>query len=460
MQTLRSRVWVFLIAGSLCGACGTSDNRSAAVQRVQHTIAAGQPAGVESIAWKDVSHFYAQRSYEPAWVLEPARAQEAVQLVERAMEHGLAPGDYDHARLQQAVAALNDKKASAGVDSLAALDVALTQSLVALGRDVALGRTTPDAIDARWKPMREAPDFSGTLTQALNTSVATWLDTIRPQHPEYAALQKVLASGNTADRDRIALNMERWRWMPDHLGDRHLLVNLPAFHMAAREHGKSVLDMKVVVGTLEHETPIFSGEMNSVVFSPYWNVPDSIADDETAPAAARDPSYLARNNIEILRISKGGTTIVDPSDVDWDDEDTLKTLSFRQRPGADNALGHVKFLFPNKYDVYLHDTPADALFARPGRAFSHGCVRLEQPEELANYILGDRPEWTPERIRTAMHAGTEKHVTVKPVIPVHIVYFTAWPNGRGGVDSWPDLYGYDAKQAGTPAPESVRSKTS
>jgi murein L,D-transpeptidase YcbB/YkuD len=107
----------------------------------------------------------------------------------------------------------------------------------------------------------------------------------------------------------------------------------------------------------------------------------------------------------------------------------------------------VKFLFPNEYDVYLHDTPADALFARPGRAFSHGCVRLEQPEELAKYVLRDRGEWDEERIEMAMLAGTEKHVALKNEIPVHIVYFTVWPNDTGGVDSWPDIYGYDAKQA-------------
>jgi murein L,D-transpeptidase YcbB/YkuD len=257
----------------------------------------------------------------------------------------------------------------------------------------------------------------------------------------------VLAASADVDRRLIALNMERWRWMPDELGDRHLMVNIPAFHMAAREHGKAVLDMKVVVGAVEHQTPIFSGDMSTVVFSPYWNVPDSIAEGETVPAAAGDPDYLRRNNIDILRISDGEPVVVDPSKVDWDNPEELKALSFRQRPGADNALGHVKFLFPNKYDVYLHDTPADALFARPGRAFSHGCVRLEQPEKLAKYVLRDRGEWDDERIQAAMVAGTEKHVALDDTIPVHIVYFTVWPNARGGVDSWPDVYGYDVKQA-------------
>jgi murein L,D-transpeptidase YcbB/YkuD len=139
--------------------------------------------------------------------------------------------------------------------------------------------------------------------------------------------------------------------------------------------------------------------------------------------------------------------VVDPRSVDWEDPDAIKALAFRQRPGAHNALGHVKFLFPNPYDVYLHDTPADALFARQGRAFSHGCIRLEKPEALASYLLGGSPEWDARRIETAMHRGEEQHVALKEKLPVHVVYFTAWPDGQGGVQMWPDVYGYDAKQA-------------
>jgi murein L,D-transpeptidase YcbB/YkuD len=182
------------------------------------------------------------------------------------------------------------------------------------------------------------------------------------------------------------------------------------------------------------------------VFSPYWNVPDSIVEGETAPSAARDPGFLKRNNIEILRVTKSGATTVDPSTVNWDDPEELKALAFRQKPGAKNALGHVKFLFPNPYDVYLHDTPADALFARPGRAFSHGCVRVEQPEALAKWVLKDSPEWTGEKIVEAMNAGEEQHVKLKQAIPVHIVYFTAWADDAGTVRLDPDVYGYDAIQ--------------
>jgi murein L,D-transpeptidase YcbB/YkuD len=234
--------------------------------------------------------------------------------------------------------------------------------------------------------------------------------------------------------------------MPADFGSRHILVNVPAFYMAAREGGMPVLEMKVIVGTPENATPIFSGQMETVVFSPYWNVPDSIAEGETAPAAARDPGFLRRQNIEILRRTGSGTEPVDPASVNWDDPDAIKALAFRQKPGAKNALGHVKFLFPNPFDVYLHDTPADSLFARRGRALSHGCVRLERPEELARYILRDKPEWTDGRIKEAMDAGEEKHVALKEKLPVHIVYFTAWPTGDGDVELFDDIYGLDAAQ--------------
>ena len=240
--------------------------------------------------------------------------------------------------------------------------------------------------------------------------------------------------------------------MPDDLGDRHLLVNIPYFHVVARENGKPVMDIRVVVGKPDQKTPVFSGEMQTVVFSPYWNIPDSIVEGETAPAVARDPAYLERNNIEILRMSKSGATPIDSASVDWDDESQLRQLAFRQRPGPGNALGRVKFLFPNEYDVYLHDTPSDSLFARPGRAFSHGCVRVEEPEALAKYILRGYSEWDDDRILEAMHSGVEKHVKLTASVPVHIVYFTAWVDDKGGLHFQPDIYGYDSKQPDPAAP--------
>jgi murein L,D-transpeptidase YcbB/YkuD len=257
---------------------------------------------------------------------------------------------------------------------------------------------------------------------------------------------KTLAAMNVpleARIQQVALNLQRWRWMPDELGEQHFFVNIPYFTLVARESGKPVVDIRVVVGKPGNNTPVFSEEMETVVFSPYWNIPDSIAEGETAPAIARDPNYLTRQGIEIMRVSGGTTQTLKASEVDWNNPDAAKGLVFRQKPGAGNALGHVKFLFPNKHNVYLHDTPADSLFAKPGRAFSHGCVRVEEPETLAKYVLEGYPEWDEKSILEAMHSGNEKHVRLKTKIPVHIAYFTAWVDENGGLHFQPDIYGYD-----------------
>ncbi len=200
---------------------------------------------------------------------------------------------------------------------------------------------------------------------------------------------------------QVALNLERWRWMPDDLGARHIRVNIPRFYVEAIENGRPVLSIRAIVGKEGDETPIFSESMTHVVFSPYWNIPPTIVADETLPAAERDPEYLARNNIEVVRVSGSETEVIDPADLDWTDEETMKGVAFRQRPGSENALGFVKFMFPNPFNVYIHDTPADGLFQRLGRTLSHGCVRIEDPVGFATYVLRDQPRWT----RDGDHGG-------------------------------------------------------
>lgn len=444
------------VAIFLFAAC--ADRTAEISASIQQILATTRPASVSEKVWAEVERFYKERAHAPAWVRseDPSKAAGALRVLQSAADHGLAASDYGESEIARAITSDGEPDESINeISSLAQLDVRITTGLLALGHDVALGRDEPGRIDPRWKKRRTAPDVVALLARAAENDLTTWLPSVQPQNPEYAGLQKSLASlrtqqtNNRDDRQQLlAINLERWRWMPDDLGPRHILVNIPAFRLAAREDRRTVLDMKVVVGEpdTDHRTPVFSGEMATVVFSPYWNVPDSIVEGETAPAAARDPSFLERNNIEILRQSKGRTEPVDPRSVDWDDEGELKQLLFRQRPGPRNALGHVKFLFPNPFNVYLHDTPADALFARRGRALSHGCIRLEQPDTIAQYVLRDAPEWDGARIHEAMHSGNEKHVALKEKIPVHIMYFTAWPTGDRSFDTWPDVYGFDAVQ--------------
>ena len=454
---METRAWIatLFIALILCAGCGKADDSDTVAASIRQVLAGKAPANVSADAWKDTHEFYTRRQHAPAWMMDDQgmRADAAIAVLGRAREHGLDAADYDEQeiiRLRSLPMSEDgpEKGTEERARALAQADARITSALLTLGRDVAIGRTKPERIDPRWKTRRQPPDLVGTLTAAADNGLNTWLDTIKPKQAQYVALQKALGDpAMSRAADQIALNLERWRWMPDELGTRYVLVNIPSFHLEAREAGQPALQMKVVVGKPENKTPIFSDKMTTTVFSPYWNVPESIVEGETAPAAARDPGFLERNNIEILRLSKSGATAVNPSAVNWDDPEELKALAFRQKPGAKNALGHVKFLFPNPYDVYLHDTPADALFARPGRAFSHGCIRVEQPEALAKWVLTGAREWTDEKIVEAMHAGEEQHVKLKQEIPVHIVYFTAWADDAGAVRLVPDVYGYDATQS-------------
>jgi murein L,D-transpeptidase YcbB/YkuD len=206
---------------------------------------------------------------------------------------------------------------------------------------------------------------------------------------------------------QIMANLERYRWMPRSLGDRYIYVNVPAFHLDAYENGRSVLSMRVIVGQqyADQATPAFSDSMTYVEFAPYWNVPKTIAEEELWPKINEDPSYLERNDYELVN-DRGGTRI-------------------RQLPGDKNALGKVKFIFPNDLDIYLHDTPARNLFQRDVRAFSHGCIRVEKPQELAEYVLANNAGWDEDRIEAAMNGNT-RQVVLKEKIPVYIVYFTAY----------------------------------
>jgi murein L,D-transpeptidase YcbB/YkuD len=234
---------------------------------------------------------------------------------------------------------------------------------------------------------------------------------------------------------QIQLNLERWRWLPSSLGDRYVYVNVPEFRMELVEGGRKAIDMAVVVGKQQSQTPVFSDRMEYVELNPEWNVPPSIAREEILPKLASDPGYLARNDMEFVG-SDGNTRI-------------------RQRPGPDNPLGQIKFMFPNEFDVYLHDTPADHLFSRAERGFSHGCIRLERPVQLAEYLFKDDPNWSGARIREAIVSGEQKSIKLPQKIPVHILYFTAWVEDDGTIHFRQDLYGHDTRLDAALAQEPV-----
>lgn len=224
---------------------------------------------------------------------------------------------------------------------------------------------------------------------------------------------------------QILVNMDRMRWMPQEPGGQLIVVNIPEFVLHVYENKVKAFDMNVVVGKEGHNTVSFSGNLSTIVFSPYWNVPSSIVQDEILPKMDSDPDYLASQNMEITG-NEGGLPVI------------------RQKPGEKNSLGKVKFLFPNSFNIYFHDTPAKSLFSQDKRAYSHGCIRLQEPEKMAEYLLKDNTEWTPDKIYTAMNQDKEQYVKLKKPVPVLISYYTAWVDENGLLNFRDDIYHHDA----------------
>ncbi len=243
------------------------------------------------------------------------------------------------------------------------------------------------------------------------------------------AFMKALNTSLEKRIDQMTANMSRIMQDTAKESGTRIIANIPEYKLYVMEEGKEVLSMDIVVGKTSNPTIVFSDTLETIVFSPYWNVPASIVKNEILPAINKNGSYLDDNNMEITGKVDGLPTI-------------------RQKPGPDNSLGSVKFLFPNKYDIYFHDTPAKSLFEKNKRAFSHGCIRLSQPYELAQYLLKDQQEWPATEIMRAMSAGTEKWVKLDTKIPVSIIYYTAWVDSAGLLNFRDDIYGHDTQQAG------------
>lgn len=234
-----------------------------------------------------------------------------------------------------------------------------------------------------------------------------------------------LSGPSLAQREgELIANMERWRWLPENLGERHILVNVPEFRLQLVDGGKVAHEARVIVGKEQSQTPIFSEDMKYLVVNPSWTIPPSIMKKEILPALASDPDYAARKGYKIIR--RGDRIMV------------------QQPPGERNALGFLKFMFPNQHAVYLHDTPNRNLFSASRRAFSHGCVRVDKPFELAEAVMGEGGKWTEEKLRALIGKG-ERTVYLPKPLPVHLAYFTLAVDEKGALKSFPDLYGLDQK---------------
>lgn len=324
-------------------------------------------------------------------------------------------------------------------------DTTTVERMEALAARLAAESYLDDGV--RIEPLRDST--GATTDRALYDSrLAGAVATFQSRHA--IVVDSILGGGTLASLNnsaeyrlrQIAANLERLRWLPRTLGDRYIFVNVPAFRLEAYDRGQRALEMKVIVGSEfnDQATPVFADSMSYVVFRPYWNVPKNIALEEILPDAAKDPNYLRKRDYEVVRGWSETSPVVGQSTPSWSAIESGQ-VRIRQRPGRQNALGSVKFMFPNDFDIYLHDTAAPELFEQDIRAFSHGCIRVERPDELGQFVLG----WEPERVREAMQSGPEaRHVSVERKIPVYIMYLTTYV--RDGVLYFGnDLYDRDEK---------------
>jgi murein L,D-transpeptidase YcbB/YkuD len=243
---------------------------------------------------------------------------------------------------------------------------------------------------------------------------------------------------------QIVVNMERWRWLPQTLGTRYILVNIANFELEVVEDGQIFISMRAVVGRPYRRTPVFSDKMSCLVFNPYWNVPKGIAAKDILPAVRKNIDYLKEKDIRVYQGWGAEAKEIDPQTIDWSKVTAANIpYRFRQDPGPSNALGRVKFMFPNPYDVYLHDTPARELFSKTERAFSSGCIRVEKAVELAEYVLQGDSKWSHSAIVAAMDRGVEQTIRLPALIDVHLLYWTAWVEEEGTIHFRRDIYERD-----------------
>ena len=384
------------------------------------------------------------------------RGKAAIAEIKKADDYGLRATDYDLPNPDE----LKPNSAKAN-DWLADAEIKISYAVLAYARDARGGRIDPQRLSENLDPTLALPDpFEVIQSTSTRTDAAAYLRSFQPDQPQFEALRRKLielrgGGGNGKKTDAngkigtILVNMERWRWLPNDLGPYYVNVNVPEFMLRVVDNGNVIHAARVVVGQTDKQTPIFSNEMQEVVFNPVWNVPTSIKTEEILPwvnsgggffGGGYSTAIFERHNLHI----KYGGREVDPHSIDWGHVD-IRNMEIYQPPGPGNVLGHVKFVFPNKHDVYLHDTTERNYFGQPYRAESHGCMRVQNPDELALVLLKHDQGWTQARVASAIHGSGDNHVVLQQKIPIYISYFTLKVNDDGSISTFKDIYGHDSR---------------
>ena len=417
------------------------------------TAAGTDPAALAALetAFSEAVTRYAQDAYggrvaptevNSTWTITPQRINEAELLMQLAETHDpaqilgqLSPQGREFVALKAALAKFYDGSV---IDAAVSIPDGKLLKPGMKDERVALLRQRLDV------PEPEIPETAGaeaeadlTFDEDLVAAVTAFQESLGLTADGVVGPATVAAlnGGSATTREDIIANMERWRWEPRDYGDFHVHVNIPEFRLWVRDRGDVHYTTRVVVGTPKHQTPVFNDEIEHIVVNPYWNVPASIASNEIAPRLVSNPGYIASQNMELLY----GGKVINAASVDWS-QTSIRNFHVRQRPGPGNALGQIKFLFPNQHDVYLHDTPSKSLFQRSMRAYSHGCVRVQNPFEFAEALLKHEAGLTRASLE-GQFGSREAWNNLKTHVPVHITYFTLRVDEDGTIRSFGDVYG-------------------
>jgi murein L,D-transpeptidase YcbB/YkuD len=416
-----------------------------------------------------ISSFYQANGYDPIFVMDHIFNKDlkfATIYFQKAGEHGLNPSMFNANELATLINKFYNKKQIKTLDeayhAIAELELLTANSLIRYSNALQYGVVNPKDIYRRYYTKTLRPDSTSAQKIFQITDIKSYLDSIQPKDVSYIALQKALADSTLSENTKrvIIANLERLRWKNKPLDKKYVVVNIADFRLDVVENGKSILNMKVCVGQgrnpfgktnltnyvdsdkvdhpNQHSTPQLNSKIHSVDVNPVWNIPESIATKEIMVEAAKDRYYLENKGINVY---KNGN-LIDPDDIDWTTA-SKGDYEFKQKPGDDNSLGKIKFLFQNQSSVYLHDTPAKLAFDRPMRAISHGCVRLGDPQGLAHTLFGEGKKF--DLIVKDMSSDKPDPTTINltPNIPVYITYITAWADAAGTVQIRPDVYELD-----------------
>ena len=437
-------------AGADAGGATVSDNPTAAALRGKLAALPTEGSAQEIKERAVLSEFYAARGDAPLWVTDKGLDEKGAALVaeiKNAADWGLEPKDFALPDIATQDGATQDSAAPAlEPGTVADAEVALSLAALKYARFARGGRIIDPTIllnsNLDRKPQLLDPEI---VIKGIAAAAApdAYLRGLHPKEPQFEKLrQAYLAARGGAMAKKLLANMEEWRWMPEDLGDVHILANVPEFMVYLVKNGEVIHSERIVVGEVGKQTTIFTRNLKTIVFKPLWRVPESIKVRELLPNLRRGGSMFRQYDLELE--TKDGTPL-DYRNIDWNTAD-MRDYEVVQPPGRKNVMGVVKFTFPSQHTIFMHDTVDKWMFANSVRTLSHGCLRLRNPMKMAERVLAEDKGWDAAHVEEVMNNGPRNNeIVIDHKIPMHLVYFTAWVDDKGKVLSYRDIYGHEKR---------------